>query len=69
MAQFVNEAPGFALFRPVMVRRLVPNLREIGLLSDRIKPHYERAGLRMYFGGASATLLSGEQLIADLDAA
>ena len=65
----MTDSPGFALFRQVMFNRLVPNLREIGLMSDRIKPHYERAGLMKYYDGASATQLSGEQLIADLDAA
>ena len=68
-AQFVTDSPGFAIFRQVMFKRLVPNLRDIGLMSDRIKPHYERAGLMEYYDGASATELSGDQLIADLDAA
>ncbi|MGB5313886.1 MAG: ferritin-like domain-containing protein [Polyangiales bacterium] len=68
-AKFVTESPGFALFRQVMFKRLVPNLREIGLMSDRIKPHYHRAGLMEYYDGASANQLSGDQLIADLDAA
>ena len=68
-AKFVTESPGFALFRQVMFKRLVPNLREIGLMSDRIKPHYQRAGLMEYYDGASANQLSGDQLIADLDAA
>ena len=68
-AKFVTESPGFALFRQVMFKRLIPNLREIGLMSDRIKPHYQRAGLMEYYDGASANQLSGHQLIADLDAA
>jgi hypothetical protein len=68
-AKFVTESPGFALFRQVMFKRLVPNLREIGLMSDRIKPHYQRAGLMQFYDGASANQLSGNQLIADLDAA
>jgi len=68
-ARFVSESPGFALFRQVMFKRLVPNLREIGLLTDRIKPHYERAGLMQYYGGASANQLTSDQLMADLDAA
>jgi len=68
-AKFVTESPGFALFRQVMFKRLIPNLREIGLMSDRIKPHYQRAGLMEYYDGASANQLSGDQLISDLDAA
>ena len=68
-AEFVTNSPGFAIFRQVMFKRLVPNLREIGLLSDRIKPHYDRAGLMKYFDGQSANQLSGDQMIAELDAA
>lgn len=65
---FVMQAPGMQRFRKVMFSRLVPNLREIGLLSPRIMPHYERVGLAQYFDGASADELSAEQLISDLDA-
>ena len=68
-AAFVSDSPGFAIFRDVSFKRLVPNLREIGLLSDRIKPHYEQAGLMKYYQGASANQLTSDQLIADLDAA
>ncbi|MEM7135868.1 MAG: ferritin-like domain-containing protein [Myxococcota bacterium] len=68
-AEMVTNSPGFDLFRQVMFQRLVPNLREIGLMSDRIKPHYERVGLMKYFNGRSADALSGDQLIAELDAA
>jgi hypothetical protein len=68
-AEFVTNSPGFAIFRQVMFKRLVPNLREIGLMSDRIKPHYERVGLMKYFDGRSADQLSGDQMIAELDAA
>ncbi|MEM7437742.1 MAG: ferritin-like domain-containing protein [Myxococcota bacterium] len=68
-AEMVTNSPGFELFRQVMFQRLVPNLREIGLMSDRIKPHYERVGLMKYFNGRSADHLSGDQLIAELDAA
>jgi hypothetical protein len=66
--EIVNSAPGMEFFRSVMFSRLVPNLREIGLLSDRIMPHYERVGLMKYFQGPSAMELSGERMIAELDA-
>jgi hypothetical protein len=65
--EIVNSAPGMEYFRSVMFSRLVPNLREIGLLSPRILPHYERVGLMKYFAGPSAMELSGQQLIAELD--
>lgn len=64
---FVTEVPGMQLFRQVMFTRLVPNLREIGLLSPRIMPHYERVGLSRYFDGRSADTLSAEEMIRDLD--
>ena len=53
-------------FRDVMFRRLVPNLREIGLMSPRIMPHYERAGLLRYYNGRSADQITGDQILADL---
>jgi hypothetical protein len=64
----VLHTPGLEQFRAVMFSRLVPNLREIGLLSPRIMPHYEKVGLLKYFGGDAAHKLSGEQMIRELDA-
>ena len=49
-----------------MFSRLVPNLREIGLLSPRIMPRYEEVGLMQYFGGVAADKLTAEKLLADL---
>ncbi|EYF00633.1 ferritin-like domain-containing protein [Chondromyces apiculatus] len=60
---FVNRTPGMVHFRTVMFSRLVPNLREIGLLSPRVMPRYEEAGLMQYFGGAAADKLTAEQLL------
>ena len=68
-AQFVTRSPVFATFRQAMFKRLVPNLREIGLLSERIQPHYRAAGLMSYYDGAAANVLDGDALLADLDAA
>ncbi len=65
--RFVNEVPGMKLFRQVMFSRLVPNLKEIGLLSPRIMPHYDRVGLSRYFDGPSADKLTAEQLLHGLD--
>ena len=66
--ELVLQAPGMQTFRQVMFSRLVPNLREIGLMSPRILPKYEQAGLMKYFTGVAADRLSGEQMIRDLDA-
>jgi hypothetical protein len=67
--EFVTEVPGMSEFRQVCFSRLVPNLREIGLLTPRILPAYERVGLAKYFGGVAADKLSGDQMIQELDAA
>jgi hypothetical protein len=61
------DSPGMQEFRSTMFTRLVPNLREIGLLSDRIIPRYESVGLMKYFGGAAADQLTGTGMIAELD--
>ena len=65
--EVVATGPGMEQFRHVMFRRLVPNLREIGLLSPRIRPHYERAGLAKYFGEKAADSLSAAEMLRELD--
>jgi len=66
---FISGSPGMSEFRQVMFTRLVPNLRTIGLLSPRILPHYERAGLAQYMHGLSADHLSGDLMLRELDQA
>jgi hypothetical protein len=65
---FVNEAPGMRRFRQIMFHRLVPNLREIGVLTPRVRPRYEAAGLAPYFEGPSADRITDEQLVGELEA-
>jgi hypothetical protein len=60
---FVTNAPGMQVFRTVMFSRLVPNLREIGLLTPRVMKRYEEVGLMQYFGGLAADKLTAEQLL------
>jgi hypothetical protein len=67
--EVVLGAPGMNQFRQTMFSRLVPNLREIGLMSERVLPRYEKAGLMKYFGGLAADRLTGEQMVADLERA
>jgi hypothetical protein len=67
--RFVNKAPGMKMFRQVMFSRLVPNLRAIGLLSERIMPYYEKVGLLAYFDGVAADRLTAEQMLRELDGA
>jgi hypothetical protein len=63
----VLHTPGLEDFRAQMFSRLIPNLREIGLLSPRIVVHYEQVGLMKYFTGQAANVLTGEQMIRELD--
>ena len=63
----VQRSPGMREFRQVMFSRLVPNLRYIGLLSDRMLHHYEQVGLLQYIDGKSAAELSGDQFLWELD--
>jgi hypothetical protein len=68
-AEVATNSPGLRVFRQLMFRRLVPNLREIGLLTDRIKPYYDQVGLLQYFEGQAATELNAQDMLTDLDAA
>jgi hypothetical protein len=61
--EFVTIAPGMDQFRTVMFSRLVPNLREIGLLTPRVMQRYEQVGLMKYFGGLAADKLDAAQLL------
>jgi hypothetical protein len=63
------NSPGMNEFRVTMFSRLVPNLREIGLLTPRMIPRYEAVGLMKYFGGAAADQITGKGMIAELDKA
>jgi hypothetical protein len=67
--QLVLRAPGMQRFRQVMFSRLVPNLREIGLMTPRVLPRYEEVGLMQYFGGAAAHQLTADKMLSDLDQA
>jgi hypothetical protein len=67
--QVVLRSRGMDEFRRVMFSRLMPNLREIGLLSTRIQAHYDEVGLLSYMNGVAADKLSGDGMIADLDRA
>ena len=64
---FVVTTPGMAIFRDVMFRRLVPNLREIGLMSPRVLPRYEEAGLMKYFQGPAADKITAAEMLHEVD--
>jgi hypothetical protein len=51
-----------------MFYRLIPNLREIGLLGERVRPRYAAAGLDRYFEGPAADRITDDELVGELDA-
>jgi hypothetical protein len=67
--EFVTETPGMKQFRQTMFSRLVPNLREIGLVTPRLIPRYEKVGLLQYMNGLAADRIDGEGMLAELDRA
>ncbi len=52
-----------ASFRKTMLERIIPTLKRIGLLSDRIRPHYEKAGMLAYEHGKAAPELTADDLL------
>jgi hypothetical protein len=53
------------MFRRVMFKRIIPNLKRIGLLSDRIRPRYAEIGLLEFEHGRSAEQLTAIDLLED----
>jgi hypothetical protein len=63
--QLVLGSQMMATFRRTMFKRVIPNLKRIGLLSERIRPKYGELGLLEYQGGAAAPELTAQDLIDD----
>lgn len=61
----VLASPYMARFRKMMFRRLVPNLKRIGLLSDRVRPHYGALGLLEFEGERAAPDLTAADLLGE----
>lgn len=61
--KMVDESVIMGDFRTQLFTRMIPNLKEIGLLSDRIRPQYEKLGILKFEHGKSADLLTAEDLI------
>lgn len=62
----VTASPAMQHFRKMMFDRLIPNLEYLGLMSPRIRNHYDREGLLKFIGGKNASQLSENDMIADL---
>lgn len=66
--QLILSSAYMRKFRQTMFRRLVPNLKRINLMSDRIRPHYAALGLLEFEHEKAAPDLSAGELIRDSDA-
>lgn len=64
--EFITGSPAMARFRHQMFKRLIPNLKHIGLLSTRMQHHYEQAGLWEFSSGKNACELTEQDMLADL---
>ena len=63
--EVVNRSEMMQMFRQTMFKRIVPNLKRIGLLSDRVRPYYEQYGLLQFEHGRAAPELSAQDLLDD----
>lgn len=61
--RMILESPFMDFFRRTMFRRIVPNLKRIGLLSDRIRPHYGQIGLLEWENERAAPDLTASDLL------
>ena len=64
--QIVMNSPAMQKFRHTMFERLIPNLDFIGLMTPRIRPHYEKFGMLDFIKGKNASQLSESDMVADL---
>lgn len=65
--QLVLQSEMMKMFRKTMFKRVIPNLKRIGLLSDRIRPKYAELGLLDFEHGRAAPELTAKDLVEDRD--
>ncbi len=61
----INGSEMMSTFRSVMFKRVIPNLKRIGLLTERIRPKYAEIGLLGFEHGRAAPELTASDLLAD----
>lgn len=62
--RFILRSGYMQRFRVTMFKRIVPNLKRIGLLSDRMRSHYAAIGLLDWETGKAAPEIGIEELVA-----
>ena len=63
--RLVLDSPLMGFFRQTMFKRIMPNLRRLGLLSERVQHHYRELGLLDLQHGKAAPDISGADLVAE----
>jgi len=63
--QILLDSEMMAIFRRTMFKRIVPNLKRIGLLSERVRGRYASIGLLEYEHGPAAPELTAQDLLDD----
>ncbi|MFN7133467.1 MAG: ferritin-like domain-containing protein [Myxococcales bacterium] len=61
--RLILQSQFMTFFRNTMFRRIVPNLKRINLLSDRVRPHYEALGLLAFEHEKAAPELTAADLL------
>ena len=61
--EFVLKSEFMDFFRKTMFKRIIPNLKRIHLLSDRVRPHYDALGLLAWEHGKAAPDLTAADLL------
>ncbi len=61
--KMIGESKFMETFRRSLFKRIIPNLKRIGLLSDRIRPKYEQLGLLVWENGKAAPELTSIDLL------
>lgn len=61
--KFVGQSQLMTMFRKSMFRLIIPNLKRIGLLSDRIKPRYAALGVLEFESAPTVYEMSQEELL------
>ena len=61
--QLIFNSHLMTIFRRTMFRRIIPNLKRIGLLSDRVRSHYNELGLLAFENNKAAPELTQSDLL------
>ncbi len=63
--RYILQSDVMEFFRKTMFKRLIPNLKRIGLMSDRIRHHYQELGLLEWENGRAAPDLTANDLLSN----